>query len=70
MLYHLFDLQGAMVAPARLMAETVNHVFSHPMVPAAYTRMGRAIAASSEIFERATRRHGKPQFGIQEVAVG
>jgi poly(3-hydroxybutyrate) depolymerase len=70
LLYHLFDLHGAMVAPARLMAETVNHVFSHPMVPAAYTRMGRAIAASSEIFERATRRHGKPQFGIQEVAVG
>jgi poly(3-hydroxybutyrate) depolymerase len=70
LLYHFFDLHSAMVAPARLMAETVNHVFSHPFVPAAYTRMGRAIAASTEIFERATRRHGKPEFGIAEIAVG
>jgi poly(3-hydroxybutyrate) depolymerase len=69
-LYHFFDLHSAMIAPARLMAETLNHVFSHPFVPASYTRMGRAIAASGEIFERATRRHGKPEFGIAELAIG
>jgi poly(3-hydroxybutyrate) depolymerase len=69
LLYHLFDLHTAMVAPARLMAETLGHVFSHPFVPASYTRMGRAIAAGSEIFERATRRHGKPQFGIHDVEI-
>ena len=69
MLYHFYDLHSAMVAPARLMAETLNHVFSHPLVPASYTRMGRAIAAGSEIFERATRRHGKPRFGIGHVVV-
>lgn len=69
MLYHFYDLHHAMVTPARLMAETLQHVFSHPLVPAAYTRMGRAIAAGSEIFERATRRHGKPGFGIASVDV-
>jgi poly(3-hydroxybutyrate) depolymerase len=68
-LYHFFDLHTAMVSPARLMAETLGHVFSHPFVPASYTRMGRAIAAGSEIFERATRRHGKPHFGIREVEI-
>ena len=52
MLYHFYDLHHAMVTPARLMAETLQHVFSHPLVPASYTRMGRAIAAGSEIFER------------------
>ena len=69
LLYHFYDLHSAMVAPARLVAETLNHVFSHPLVPASYTRMGRAIAAGSEIFERATRRHGKPRFGIGHVVV-
>ncbi|MBL8701406.1 MAG: polyhydroxyalkanoate depolymerase [Alphaproteobacteria bacterium] len=69
MLYHFYDLHHAMVTPARLMAETLQHVFSHPLVPASYTRMGRAIAAGSEIFERATRRHGKPEFGIKSVPV-
>jgi poly(3-hydroxybutyrate) depolymerase len=66
-LYQLYDLHTAMVAPARLMAETLHQVFSHPLVPASYTRMGRAIAASTEIFERATRRHGKPEFGIRDT---
>jgi poly(3-hydroxybutyrate) depolymerase len=68
-LYHFYDLHNAMFAPARLMAETMQHVFTHPLVPASYTRMGRAIAAGSEIMERAMRRHGKPAFGIREVMV-
>lgn len=69
MLYHFYDLHNAMFAPARLMAETMQHVFTHPFVPASYTGMGRAIAASSEIMERAMRRHRKPAFGIREVMV-
>jgi poly(3-hydroxybutyrate) depolymerase len=68
-LYHLYDLHHAMVSPARLMAETMQHVFSHPLVPASHTRLGRAIAASSEIFARATRRYGKPEFGIKHVDI-
>jgi poly(3-hydroxybutyrate) depolymerase len=63
-LYYLYDLQHAMLTPARLAAEALNQALSHPLVPAAYTRMGRTIAAGSEIFERATRRYGKPGFGL------
>ncbi len=64
MLYHLYEMQSAMSAPMRLMAETMQQVFSHPLVPAAYTKMGRTIAATSEIVERATRRYNKPAFGL------
>ncbi len=69
MLYHFADFHYAMMSPARVMAETMQHMFSHPLSPASYTRMGRAIAAGSEIFERATRRHGKPLFGIRDEMV-
>lgn len=69
MLYQLYDLHNASMAPWRLAAETIQHVFSHPALPFAYTRMGRAIAAGSEIFERATRHHGKPRFGIDHTTI-
>lgn len=69
MLYHLYDLQYAMLSPSRLVAETLQHIFSHPLFPVSYTRFGRAIAASSEIYERATRRYGKPEFGIDHTVI-
>jgi poly(3-hydroxybutyrate) depolymerase len=69
MLYHLYDFHHAWMAPLRLTAETLQHVFSHPALPVSYTRIGRAIAAGSELFERATRRYPKPQFDLRETTV-
>ncbi len=69
MLYHFYDLQQTMLSPVRLAAETAQHVFSHPMMPMAYTSMGRAMAAGAEMVERATRRYGKPAFGLGQVTI-
>jgi poly(3-hydroxybutyrate) depolymerase len=69
MLYHLYDFHHAWMAPLRLTAETLQHVFSHPALPVSYTRFGRAIAAGSELFERATRRYPKPQFRLRETTI-
>lgn len=69
MLYHLYDLQQTMLSPVRLAAETMQHVFSHPMMPMSYTRMGRAISAGAEMVERATRRYGKPEFALPTTVV-
>jgi poly(3-hydroxybutyrate) depolymerase len=68
-LYHLYDFNHAMLSPARFVAEAMQHVFSHPMVPVSYTGVGRAIAAGSEIFERATRRYDKPAWGIAKIKI-
>jgi poly(3-hydroxybutyrate) depolymerase len=67
MLYHIYDFQQAMLSPMRLAAEAMQQFYSHPFVPAAYTRAGRAVAASSELVERATRRYRKPAFGIDSI---
>ncbi len=69
MLYHLYDMQQTLLTPVRLAAETVQNVFSHPMMPMSYTRFGRAMAAGAEMVERATRRYGKPAFRLDSVAI-
>ena len=69
MLYQLYDLQHAAWYPGRLMAEATQTAFQNPFLPASYTRMGRTLAAGAELFERTTRRFGKPAFGLPTTRV-
>ena len=68
-LYHLYDLHQVAMSPVRLAAEALQQIFSHPLLPVAYTKFGRAVAAGSELLERATRRYGKPAFGLDTAAI-
>lgn len=67
--YHYHEMQLAAFTPMRLMAEAVQSVYSHPLMPLAYTKFGRAVAASAELIERTTRRFDKPSFGIDSTVV-
>lgn len=69
MLYHLHELQHAALAPFRLMAETIQHVYSHPWVPLSYTRFGRTVAAGCEMLERTTRRYAKPDWNLPHTLI-
>ncbi len=69
MLYHLYELQHALLTPARLTAELTRTAWQHPWNPLSYTRGGRAVAAGAELFERATRRFGKPDFGLTKTVI-
>jgi poly(3-hydroxybutyrate) depolymerase len=44
--------------------------YANPLNPWSQTPFGRTIAASLEMFERTTRRYGKPEFGLNETVVG
>jgi len=68
-LYHLHDWQRATMAPFRMAAEATQAAFQNPYFPASYTKFGRTIAAGAELFERATRRFGKPHFGLKTVKI-
>lgn len=70
MLYQLYDLQHAALTPARLAAELVRTAFQNPFNPFAYGQMGRTIAAGAEMFERVTRRFGKPTFNLPFTEIG
>lgn len=69
MYYQLYELHHAALQPARAYADAVRLFYSHPLNPAAGTAWGRSIAAAAEVFERTTRRYGKPEFSIRETVV-
>lgn len=69
MLYHFFDLHHAMLTPVRMTAELMRTAYQHPMNPLSYTQGGRSLAASAEIFERVTRRFGKPSFELPTTTI-
>jgi poly(3-hydroxybutyrate) depolymerase len=69
-LYHLYDLQHAALTPARLTAEVTRAYYQHPWNPFSYTSTGRTIAANAELFERITRRFGKPAFLLEKTKIG
>ena len=67
MLYALHEMQRIAWAPARMMAEAGRQAASNPLLPMAWHPAGRAVGAFCELFERVSRKHGKPEFGIRQV---
>jgi len=70
MLYYLYEFNHAALAPWRAAAGAGLNFWTDPANPLSGTRLGRSFAASFELFERGTRRYGKPSFGITEAPVG
>ncbi len=69
MLYMMYELNHAAVAPLRLAAKYSHQFWSNSANPIADTEFGRSYAASLGMFERLTRRYGKPEFGITATEV-
>jgi poly(3-hydroxybutyrate) depolymerase len=69
LLYQLYDFNRAALTPLRLTAETLQQIFSHPMLPLSYTGLGRVVAAGAEIVERSTRHYAKPGFRLDETTI-
>ncbi len=69
MLYHIYEMNHAVIAPLRAVADINQLVFRSPLNPMSYTVMGRTIAAASDVFESTTRRYGKPRFGLEEASI-
>lgn len=69
MLYQLYELQHAATTPLRLAAEGMRSFYQNPWNPISYTQLGRTMGAGAEVLERATRRFGKPEFGLHETII-
>ena len=68
--YTLYEWSHAFLAPARASADFTKLAFSNPFNPLSLTPFGKQMAAGAEVFERMTRRYGKPVFGIKNTLVG
>jgi poly(3-hydroxybutyrate) depolymerase len=68
--YQLYELNHAALGPFRAAADVTKLYFQNPLNPLTHTHYGRSMAAACEVFERTTRRYGKPTFDIPTTLVG
>ncbi len=67
--YNMYEMTMLSLAPARAWSDATKFIFNNPANPLSHTSMGRNIAASAEMFERMTRRYGKPAFDLISTLV-
>ena len=69
MLYYFYELNHAAVAPWRSAVNLGRYFWKNPVNPMADTQYASSITASLDMFERLTRRYGKPEFDIHSAIV-
>ena len=67
--YQAHELAYLAMGPARAASEVARFWARSPLNPFATTPIGRTIVASAEMFERLTRRYGKPRFRLDTTTV-
>jgi poly(3-hydroxybutyrate) depolymerase len=69
-MYWMYEMGLAALTPARAVADATRLYYKNPVNPLAHTTYGKSVAAAMELFERSTRRYGRPEWGIHETVVG
>ena len=70
MSYQIYEMLHLAFAPARALTDATVQFLKSPFHPFANTTFARNLSASAELFERMTRRYGKPVFGLQTTSIG
>ncbi len=65
-MYWMYEMAHASLNPAR---DATKILFQNPLNPLSHTEFGKSIAAGCELFERTTRRYGKPEWGLNDTEV-
>ena len=67
--YHMYEMAHLMLTPARAWSDATRLFLKNPLNPLAHSAVGKNMAAGAEVFERLTRRYGKPIFGFEATSV-
>ena len=68
-MYWMYEMAQASLNPARAVTDATKILFQNPLNPWSHTEFGKSIAAGCELFERTTRRYGKPEWGLHDTEV-
>ena len=68
-MYWMYEMAQASLNPARAVTDATKILFQNPLNPLSHTEFGKSIAAGCELFERTTRRYGKPEWGLHDTEV-
>ncbi|WP_028466409.1 polyhydroxyalkanoate depolymerase [Nisaea denitrificans] len=69
MLYHMYEATRMAIMPWRMGAQAVRNTVTAPWSPLSYTPLGKQIDSAAEMFERVTRRYGKPDWGFEKTVI-
>jgi poly(3-hydroxybutyrate) depolymerase len=69
MFYHLYEMNHALMQPWRAAVDATRLFYRNPLNPISRTKAGRTAAAWCEVFERSTRRYGKPSFELPQTEI-
>ncbi|AXK82121.1 polyhydroxyalkanoate depolymerase [Pseudolabrys taiwanensis] len=69
-MYWLYEMGHAALNPARALADATRLFYKNPVNPLTHTTYGKSMAAAAELFERSTRRYGRPEWMIDDTTVG
>lgn len=67
--YHSYELAHVLLAPLRSHGRLLQQTYVNPCNPISYTSLGKAVAASCEVFDSMTRRYGKPAWRIDHTVI-
>jgi poly(3-hydroxybutyrate) depolymerase len=70
MLYDAYEVQRSLLAGASKLAGLGAGWLNNPANPLGYSAMGPLVSASLEVFAHVAAPRGKPEFGIESVAIG
>ena len=68
--YWLYEMSQASLNTSRALADATRLFFKNPANPLAHTEFGKTMAAAAEVFERSTRRYGRPEWRIDSTLMG
>src|ERR1700753_2248687 len=68
-MYWMYEMGQASLNPARAVTDANKLLFQIPLNPWSHTECGKSIAAGCELFERTTRRYGKPEWNLPTTEV-
>ncbi|NIX75604.1 polyhydroxyalkanoate depolymerase [Microvirga terricola] len=67
--YYWYETAHWLLGPARAATDVTKILFESPGNPLTNTPYGRTVTAACELFERTTRRYGKPEFGLASTVI-
>src|SRR5216683_1728583 len=68
-MYWMYEMGQASLNPVRAVTDATKILFQNPLNPWSRTEVGKSVAAACELFERTTRRYGKPEWGLDDTEV-
>jgi poly(3-hydroxybutyrate) depolymerase len=68
-MYFFYEAAHTALAPARAFNSAMGALYKSNLNPMSATPFGRTMAAATEMFERTTRRYGKPIFDLPKTTI-